>query len=653
MAEKLDKELEQYRQLMTVPSVFGEGFSLGSFLGVLFVALVMVPGAIYMDLVMGASIGGSASWVTVILFAEVAKRANAKLSRPTLYVLFYMSGGLIGGAVYDNLLFNQFLIHSDAATSTGISRLIPSWVAPSDPEAYSHRTFWQLAWMPALGLWLFKRVFGKLDNMVLGYGLFRLTSDIERLPFPMAPVGAQGMMAIAEDLEGQAQSSWRWRVFSIGGALGMAFAAVYGFLPMVTGAWLDGSVYSIFPIPWVDWTHYTQNFLPATATGMAFDLGLVIGGMVMPYSAMLGTFVGAMFTLALNPILYHFHVLRLWAPGDDTIQTSFLNSLDFYFSFGIGLSLAVAFVGFLAILKVRKTRQERTLDSEELPKIPAGRGDIPTKWVMACYLISTVIYVLVCGYLVDWHRGVMVVLLFFGFVYTPIISYVSARLVGMVGQTVEIPYIRELSFILSGYKGVGVWFMPLPMNNYGSQTMSYRQAELTGTRFPSLWKADFFLFPIIIIGSICFASFVYGLAEIPSSVYPNAAKTWELSAKNQILIISSTTGEYSQFQQALSFVKISIGFVIGVSSFWILGLFSAPRMLCYGLVGGIGQMPHYIILQFVGALLGRYYFEKKLGLRWREYIPVMAAGYGCGGGLIMMFAMGLVFLSKSSSSLPY
>ena len=162
----------------------------------------MVPGAIpYMELVMGASIGGSASMGNqVILFAEVAKRANAKLSRPTLYVLFYMSGGLIGGAVYDNSLFNQFLIHSDAATSNGVSQLIPLWVAPSDPEVYSHRTFWQLAWMPALGLWLFKRVFGKLDNMVLGYGLFRLTSDIERLPFPMAPVGAQGMMAIAEDL---------------------------------------------------------------------------------------------------------------------------------------------------------------------------------------------------------------------------------------------------------------------------------------------------------------------------------------------------------------------------------------------------------------------------------------------------------------------
>jgi len=654
MAEpKLDKELEQYRKLMTVPSVFGEGFSLGSFIGVLFIALVMVPGAIYMDLVMGASIMGAASWVTVILFAEVAKRANAKLSRPTLYVLFYMSGGLIGGAVYDNLLFSQFLVHSDAATSTGIAQLIPSWVAPSDPDAYSHRTFWQVAWLPALGLWLFKRLFGKLDNTVLGYGLFRLTSDVEKLPFPMAPVAAQGMMAIADDLDGNDQTSWRWRVFAIGAAIGMAFSAVYGFLPLITGAIFNGNVYSIFPLPWVDWTHFTETFLPATATGMAFDLGLVIAGMVMPYSAMLGSFIGVILTLILNPLLFHFHVLRSWVPGDDSIATNFKDYLDFYFSFGIGLSLAVALLGLLAVLKIRKTKAERALDGSLKTDIPKGRGDISNSWVLLCYVVSTCIYILLCGYLIKWDRGVMVVLLFFGFIYTPIISYVSARLVGLVGQTVDIPYIREMSFILSGYHGVAIWFMPLPMNNYGTQTSNYRTAELTGTRFPSLWKADFILFPIVILGSLFFASFIWGLAEIPSSVYPAASKTWELQAKNSVLIMSSTTGDYSQFQQALSFIKISLGVGMGLVSFILLSLFQAPRLLFYGLVGGVGAMPHYIILQFLGALLGRYYFEKKLGLRWREYIPVLAAGYGCGGGLILMFSMGLVFLSKSSSSLPY
>nr|MBA3708566.1 peptide transporter [Planctomycetota bacterium] len=200
---RVDKELEQYRQLMTVPNVFENGFSLSTFFGVMFIALVMVPGSLYMELLAGQGIGSSAQWVTVILFMEIAKRANAKLSRAQLFVLFYLSGTIIGQG--GGLLWTQFLVRSDAALGAGLSGAFPIWVAPSDPAAYENRTFFQAAWLPAIGLIFFRMFFGRLDNMVLGYGLFRLTSDIEKLPFPLAPVGAQGMLALSDDLEWKAQ----------------------------------------------------------------------------------------------------------------------------------------------------------------------------------------------------------------------------------------------------------------------------------------------------------------------------------------------------------------------------------------------------------------------------------------------------------------
>jgi hypothetical protein len=658
-AIKLDAELEQYRKLMSVPSTFGEGFSASSFFGVLFIALVMVPGSIYMELLAGAGVGEAAKWVTVILFIEVAKRANAKLSRPQLFVLFYMSGSILG-AGNSGLISRQFLVHSEAAQAQGISQLFPNWFAPTDPAAYEHRSFLQLAWLPALGLWLFQMFFGKLDNTVLGYGLFRLTSDVEKLPFPMAPIGAQGVLALADDLEGgeKAETSWRWRVFSIGGAMGMAFAVVYMALPTLTGAFFNGNTYTILPIPFVDWTPFTKDILPAVATGMTFDLGLIIVGMVLPYYAMVGSFIGLITTLILNPVLYHYHVLTTWQPGDGTVQTQFANTVDFYFSFGIGLSLAVAVIGFIAIFKLRRSREERALAAAAAgpaePDIPPNRGDIPNRWVIICYLISTAIYIGVSGWLIDWHPGVMAVLLFFGFLYTPVISYVTARLEGMVGQVVEIPFIRELSFILSGYKGVAIWFIPVPMSNYGVQTVWYRQTELTGTRFPSIWKAEVFLFPVIILATLLFSSFIWGLAEVPSGTYPFAQKMWELGAKNQVLVYSSTLGEYSQFNEALSGTKVGIGFAVGLVAFWLMTLFNAPTTMLYGVIRGIGQTyPHSVIPQFAGALIGRYYFEKKLGLRWREYVPVLSAGYFCGVGLVTMLCIGIVFLSKSSSSLPY
>jgi hypothetical protein len=585
--------------------------------------------------------------------------------------------------VYGNLLWNQFLVRSDAAVAQGLTGLFPRWYAPLDPSAYDHRTFFHAAWLPALGLFAFRQLFGRIDNTVLGYGLFRLTSDVEKLPFPLAPIGAQGVMALADDLDGQETTAgaWRWRVFSIGSAIGIGFGALYMALPTITGALFPGSTWAIFPIPFVDWTDYTKSYLPAVATGLTFDLGLIILGMVLPYYAMVGSFIGLVVTVVLNPLLYKWGVLYSWTPGDLTVDTMFKNYLDLYFSFGIGLSLAVAVMGVWSIVRMRRTSADRSAErasgaalaaaghggssgpdtAGSVPagrdmagSVPAGRGDIPPRLIVVCYIATTSIYILVCGYLIDWHPGVMAVLVGLGFFYTPVISYVTARLEGLAGQVVEIPFVRELAFILSGYRGIAVWFLPIPMSNYGVQTVFYRQAELTGTKFRSLWKAEVFLFPIIVIATVVFSSFIWGLADVPSAAYPYAQKLWELSAKNQLLVYASTTGEYSQFQEALSGSKVAIGFGVGMLAFALLSLASAPVTLLYGLVRGIGQTyPHSILPQFVGALLGRFYFEKKLGLRWREYVPVLFAGYACGVGLITMLCIGLVFLFKATSALPY
>ena len=648
---KIDKELEQYRNLMTVPDRFEEGFSLSSFVGVLFISLIMVPGAIYMGLLAGAGIGPAAQWVTVILFIEIAKRANAKLNRAQLFVLFYMAGSVVSTAEGGGLLWTQFLVRSDAALSFGLAGTFPSWVAPSDPAAYETRSFFQMAWLPAIGLIFFKMFFGKLDGAIMSYGLFRIASDIEKLPFPLAPVGAQGMMALADDLEGKDKTigGWRWRVFSIGGAIGLLFGLVYMGLPTLSGALL-GKTLQIMPIPFVDWSTYTQDFLPAVATGLSFDLGQIILGMVMPFWAMIGSFLGLILTVIINPIMFHAGVLKSWTPGDSTVEIMFKNNIDLYFSLGIGLSLAIAAIGIASIFTLLKRhRQANTAFT-----IPEGRGDIPNMWIIGVYLVSTVIYIGVSWWLVDYHAGVLLLLLFFGFIYTPIISYVTARLEGIAGQVVEIPFIKEMSFILSGYQGVGIWFIPVPQANYGAGTVFYRQAELTGTKFTSLWKADAFLFPVTLIATIGFSSFIWGMNEIPSSVYPFTQQMWELNAKNACLLFSSTSGEYSQFTEALSGGKIGIGFVVGLMLFGGLSFINAPITLIYGLLRGIGQtMPHVIIPQVIGAVLGRYYFEKRLGLKWREYVPVLAAGFAAGVGLISMFCIGLVFLTKSTNSLPY
>lgn len=658
MSQKIDKELEEFRQVMEVPSSFEDGFNWTSLLGAIFIALLMVPGAIYMGLLAGIdSIGSASQWVTVILFIEVAKRAQKTLKKPEIFVLFFMAGAAMG-MPFNGLLWNQFFIRSDAAIANGIADQLPAWFAPpADSQSYADRTFFHVDWLPVIGMVIFGTFFGQLASMVLGYGLFRVASDVEKLPFPMAPIGAQGITALAEDADEKsvrnAEDKWRWRVFSIGGALGLGFGMLYLLLPTLSGA-LTGSPIQIFQIPFTDFTPRTGEYLKAVATGMSWDLGNIIFGMVLPYFAMVGSFIGLIATFIMNPMLEAGGILKSWTVGDSTVTTLYKNQIDFYFSFGIGIALAVAIGGIFQVVRSLRGHRRDAAGGGSLATPPPGRGDIKTWFVLVVYFFVTITYIIVSGWLIDWHPGVMAVLFFLGFVYTPLISYVTARLEGMVGQVVEVPFIREATLIMSGYQGVAVWFLPIPIANYGQMCVFYKQCELTGTKFSSIWKTQVVLFPIILISSIFFMNFIWSLNDVPSAVYPFAEEMWKLHAENACIMFTATLGEFSIFEEAFNAIYIGAGTLFGGLLFWIMSIVGAPVMLTYGVVRGLGQtMPHSVIPQFIGALLGRYYFQKRLGLKWRQYIPVVSAGFACGMGLVTTVGVGITFLSKAALPLPF
>ncbi|RMD79581.1 MAG: peptide transporter, partial [Lentisphaerae bacterium] len=416
----------------------------------------------------------------------------------------------------------------------------------------------------------------------------------------------------------------------------------------------------IFEIPFTDLTPTTGQYLKAVATGINWNLYQVVIGMVLPFWAMVGSFVGLLITMVLNPILYHFEVLHSWIPGDGTVATLFKNNVDFYFSFTIGVSAAVCIAGFWQVFAGLRKKREKNLKmqgirlEQEDTSVPEGRGDIPFSLGITVYLALTTFVIILSGYLIDWHPGVMIVLFILGYFYTPLISYVTARLEGMAGQVVQVPMIREICLILSGYQGVAIWFLPMPLGNYGQMTMFYRRCELLGTKFTSVWKAMVFLYPIILISSILFANFIWHIAEVPSAMYPYAQVMWPLNAEMQSIMFSATMGEYSQFEEALNFAYIGWGTFFGVGLFAILSYLGAPIFLVYGVVRGLGQtLPHAVLGQFFGALLGHFYFRKQFGKMWRKYIPVIGAGFACGMGLINVFGIGIVFLNKSVVQLLY
>ena len=93
---------------------------------------------------------------------------------------------------------------------------------------------------------------------------------------------------------------------------------------------------------------------------------------------------------------------------------------------------------------------------------------------------------------------------------------------------------------------------------------------------------------------------------------------------------------------------------LGVVIFGVLGNLGAPILLMYGVVRGLNQtLPHVVIPQFLGALLGTFYFRKRFGVKWRQYSPVLSAGFACGMGLIGTFGIAITFLSSAIIKVPF
>jgi len=649
-----DKELKEYRDLLQTPEQFEEGFDWKAIVGAVFIGFLMMPGSMYLQLVIGSGIGPAARWVTIILFAEIAKRAHTSLRQQEIFILYYMAGAALASP-FQGLLWNQYLVQSDAAKMLGVAEFIPTWIAPAaGSESLIERTFLHRDWMIPILLLVGSQVIQRVDRFGLGYALYRITSDVEKLPFPMAPVGALGTMALAESSDEQ-KSGWKWRVFSIGAVIGLGFGGIYVLLPVVSGLVFTEPI-RLIPIPWIELTRHTEEVLPAVATGIQLDLGLVFIGMVLPFWAVVGGFIGLIITIVLNPILWDKGILHRWHQGMGTVDTVFANNFDFYMSFGIGLGLAIGVIGIWSVFhSFGKNGPERgTL--RDLFHPPPGRGDFNFWISIGIYVASTLSYVLLCVWLVPNFPWIF--FLGYGFIYTPLISYITARMEGIAGQFVSLPLVREASFIAGakyfGYQGIEIWYAPIPIHNYGEATVGFREIELTGTSLRGIIKAELVVFPVVMISSLLFSQFIWRLAPIPSSSYPYAQELWHLQALNTLLMQTSTLEGNSLFFQALKASYVMSGLGLGLVLYMILNVLGLPVLLIYGVVRGLGQStPHGILLEVAGALLGRYYFHKRYGAMWRQYAPALLAGFSCGMGPTGMFAMGFALILKSLSYMAY
>jgi hypothetical protein len=666
-----------------------DGFNRRTVLGALFVALVMMPGAIYMGLVAGQSLGAAAEWVTIILFAELARRSFTQLKRQEVYVLFYVAAGIasvvlvhlaLSGGPFAHAVWHQYL--KQAPETSTISSEIPDWVVPeADSPALQerslvHRDWW---WSGSKGLLspilliAAGYVVFRLGFFGLGYLLFRLTSDRERLPFPMARVGAEGATALAESterlIEGGRPDSWRRRVFSVGACVGIIFGSIYVLLPVVTGLFLSKPI-MLLPIPFVDFTPNVEGFLPASMVSISFDAAIFMIGMLLPFRMVLGTFTAMVLSnFVLGPVLARAGVFEHWRPGNSLLVNQMVLSFDFWMSVAIGMAGAVLLVGLWSLVRtITKRGRERGVaevesaeqqrlrraDPNEPPyRSPSRqRGDYPVWLAAALFLGGTLLTCLICRKLVPGFP--FWIILVFGFVWTPIHSYISARMIGLTGRGLATPFLRETVFMLSGYRKVDIWFAPVPLHDFGGAAQRFRALELTRTRFSSVIKAELLMLPIILISSFLFWWFFWKLSQIPSSSFPYAARIWPVAARQAYLIFTANSEKSPLLLQAIDPRVIAGAGGVGLAIYALLSVFGLPVQFFYGLIGGIGVPTHVGINIMLGALVGRYYFRRKFGKeRWGRFVPVVVAGFTCGAGLAGMTAVAISLVVNCVRELPF
>ncbi len=227
------------------------------------------------------------------------------------------------------------------------------------------------------------------------------------------------------------------------------------------------------------------------------------------------------------------------------------------------------------------------------------------------------------------------ILIAFGFGYTPLMSYVSSRLAGLTGYTLGIPYAKQAAFVLSGYKGVDIWFAPVPLADVSAGVTSFRQVELTGTKFGSYLKSQLFLLPLAVAAGLFFWSFLYRISEIPED-YPYAMRFWPRDATLQAFWMTATTTGNEFFMKAIKWKFIAAGACYGLVVYPIMRLLGAPTLFLYGTIQGLVADPAMAMPTFAGAAAGPLLLPQ--ALRPREVDRVHAGAgrrlrrrHGAGG----------------------
>jgi len=620
-----------------------------SMLAIIYASVIMTPVLIYMYLVTGLPDPARfiPVFVSLLLFTEVGRFTGRFITTQEAYIIYFMTEIVAFDALYwIRLLYAVYYQQAPYTIMFGIADKIPWWAAPSiNSWAVQARTFFSWDWAVPIIIVLLGTIAGLLIDIGLSFILIQLYIEIEKLPFPIAPIDAQAITTLTE------RTPEKMVVFTFAGVLSFIYEfLVYGF-PRLTEALIGVSI-STIPYPWIDLTPYTATILPGALMGIATDISTFAVGWVIPWNSLIWILIGSVLfyiignTLALQLAdVTNIEMFKKWkADWSPVAKIGWLwqrSVYDLWASPSIGLTLAV---GLYSLIISAKYIKSALSSLQHLTAVSKEKGYLRLEYVLGMIGAGSLIGMLISIYLYPRLWFVWAIL----WTIVPFIQGVLlGRSYGEVGLGVAIPYVKEAFMLAFTRPGeVDPWMVPAKVSTgAGIITHRIKVALLTKTKPIDYFKAYALTLPLVIFFSFIYLQVFWQMAPIPSAFYPWTAITWPLQSISFSLWV---TRSIEIFKPDLILGSTAILLTISLIA-RKLGLPFSP----IGFVAGANLVPPFAFNYFVGGVLGKL-IERKYGKEaWEKYRSVILAGIFCGIGLALAFSVAIAIITKSIWASPW
>ena len=613
-----------------------------SLAGILYAGVVLLPAVLWLYFSTGSLIVAStAMYTTALLFGELA-RLSKPLTKQELFIIMY--GGTVAAGEFlitAGFVFNAYFRSSPIAAQFGLTEAIPNWlVPPLSSPAITQRNLMHPDWILPIVVVTSGVLLAKVCDISLGFLAQHLYIEVEELPFPMQQVEAQVCLTMAE------KESKKTRIFTLSAIIAMAYAAILYALPFVSYAVLGWPIVAI-PQPWIDLTRFVGWILPGASFGVATGLTVFAMGYILPFRVIVSMFVGSLsFYLVGNALLVNWGLFTEWFPGMSISDAWNRSVLGFWASPMIGLIIAAT---ILPLLRHPGNFVKTFRDLLKMPTSAKRGGSISLKLIIALFLLTTLGSVLFVWMLVPGFRSWVWVLILLSVGWTFIFTLASARAIGVTGMGPLAPYsstlyVREASYIATGYAGADIWFAPLVVSSGGSFMCSvFKTAKLTGTNPIDYVKAYFIAFFVALIMGYIYVSAFWRIAPMPSVLFP--CPFWPLQATIQSLFI---TRSLELFNPTLLIGAATVGSIL----FFIIEVGHLPLSLMGLALGPTLPIP-YTLSYMIGAIAAKL-VERRMGKEWfQTNRSVIVAGIFTGVGLTVAFSTAIALIASSMWAMPY